>query len=249
MYSHFDPCDPLGQYYLYRPLPENTTKEDFDELQRLTLKYLIRTIAVFFVLLAALAVCSVFSSCATTKTEHDHTTHVVTTDSTGSETSHGGQVTSLTVNVDSIVAAAMERYREELLRQEQEHEITTETLTETIDSLGRIIRQSQKVTDRTTSKQEQQRIDRLEKTFELQIRLAVMEQDSLWQDRFSQYQTSMRDSLDRIRDLQKQTRASNPITWWQSLQQWLGRLAMIAVAVLMLLWILKKKLPWLPFGK
>lgn len=243
IHNYFDSSDPTGMYY--NPMPEHMTKEEFEEYQKLTVKYLWRSIVVFFLMLAALAVMSIFTSCAVQKTEHDQQTHVVKTDTAGTEQSHSGQVTSQSVNVDSIIRVVMQRTREEFARQEQEHETTTETLTETIDSLGRIVRQSQKTTDRTLSRQEQQRIDRLEQTFEQQIHRALLEHDSLWHERFAQYQASMSDSLQSVRDLQQQRSASNPLTWWQQMQLWLGRLVLVALAVLAAWFILKKKTWWL----
>lgn len=243
IHNYFDPSDPMGMYY--NPMPEHMTKEEFEEYQRLTVKYLWRSIAAFILMLIALAVMGIFTSCAVQKTEHDQQTHVVKTDSAGTEQSHSGQVTSQSVNVDSIIRVVMQRTREEFARQEQEHETTTETLTETIDSLGRIVRQSQRTTDRTLSRQEQQRIDRLEQTFEQQIHRALLEHDSLWHDRFARYQASMSDSLQSVRDLQQQRSASNPLTWWQQMQLWLGRLVLVALAVLAAWFILKKKTWWL----
>lgn len=243
IYNYFDPSDPTGMYY--NPMPEHMTKEEFEEYQKLTVKYLWRSFVVFFLMLIALAVMGIFTSCAVQKTEHEQQTHVVKTDSAGTEQSHSGQVTSQSVNVDSIIRVVMQRTREEFARQEQEHETTTETLTETIDSLGRIVRQSQRTTDRTLSRQEQQRIDRLEQTFEQQIHRALLEHDSLWNERFAQYQASMSDSLQSVRDLQQQRSASNPLTWWQQMQLWLGRLVLVALAVLAAWFILKKKTWWL----
>lgn len=241
---HYDPTDPMG--FWYDPLPENATQEDYEELQRLTMKMLWRTIVTGFVLLAALAVCSLFTSCATQKQEHQQQTHVVQTDTAGTEQSYGGQVADLTVNVDSIVNIVMQRTREEFSRQEQEHETTTETTTETIDSLGRIVRQTQKTTDRTLSRQEQQRIDRLEQTFSQQLHRAIQEHDSLWQNRFAEYQTSMRDSLQSVRDLHRQTSASNPLTWWQQFRLHLANiliyfLAICAVVFVFHRWLKQKK--------
>ena len=43
--------------------------------------------------------------------------------------------------------------------------------------------------------------------------------------------------------------ASTPLSWWQNLQQWFGRMAMLAIAILLAVWFLKKKLPWIPSGK
>ena len=243
IHHYFDPTDPM--WFYYDPLPENATPEELKEYQRMTMKMLRNTIIGFFVLLAAFAICSVFSSCATQKQEHQEQTHVVVTDSGATEHNQAVQVSNQTVNVDSIIRVVMQRTREEFARQEQEHETVTETLTETIDSLGRIVRQSQKTTDRTLSRQEQQRIDRLEQTFEQQISRAIQEHDSAWHDRFAQYQASMTDSLSRIRNLQLQRSAQNPVGWWQQLQLWLGRLVLVAIAVLAAWFILKKKTWWL----
>lgn len=239
IHNYFDPTDPMGMYY--NPMPEHMTKEEFEKYQRLTMKHLWRSFVVFILMLAALAVMSIFTSCAVQKTEHEQQTHVVKTDSAGTEQSHSGQVTSQSVNVDSIIRVVMQRTREEFARQEQEHEVTTETLTETIDSLGRIVRQSQRTTDRTLSRQEQQRIDRLEQTFEQQIHRALLEHDSLWHERFARYQASMSDSLQTVRDLQQQRSASNPLTWWQQLRLHLANILLYALLIIAAVWLVRKK--------
>ncbi len=237
---HFDPFDPM---HIYDDLlPENPTREELEEYQRLMEKYICRTVAIFFVLLAACAVVTLFSGCATQKQEHQEQTHVVHADSSGTEQSQAVQVVQQMVDIDSIVTVVMKRTREEFARQEQQHETTTETLTETVDSLGRVVRQSQKVTDRTLSRQEQQRIDRLEQTFEQQIRQAVTQYDSLWQDRFARYQSVMTDSMQSVRDLQKQTSASTPLTWWQQLRLHLANIMLFTLLIIAAVWFIRKKL-------
>ena len=242
LHNYYDPFDPMGPYY--SPLPEDATLEEIEEYQRMTMKMLRNTIIGFFAMLAAFAVLSLFTGCAVQKQEHQEQTHVVVTDSAATEHSQTVQVSNQTVNIDSIVTTVMQRTREEFARQEQEHEITTETLTETIDSLGRVVRQQQKVTDRTLSRQEQQRIERLEQTFEQQIHRAISEHDSVWQDRFAQYQATMTDSLRSVRDLQVQRSASNPLTWWQQLRLHLANIALYALIILAAIWLIRKK-KWL----
>ena len=97
------------------------------------------------------------SSCATKKELHEHQTHVVEADTLAQEAKHDTHVSQKVQNLDSLVTASVWAAMQEFVRQEQEHEVTTETLTETIDSLGRIVRQQQKTTDRTLSRQELQR--------------------------------------------------------------------------------------------
>lgn len=171
------------------------------------------------IVLMVIALLGICTSCASVqRTEHTQQTHVVRTDSAGSEQTHTTEVKHQTVNIDSMITAAIQRTREELARQEQEHEITTETLTETIDSLGHIVRQQQRVTDRTLSRQEQQRIDRMEQAFSLQLHRAIEEHDSLWNDRFARFRSTMTDSVQSVRDLLLQRSASNPLTWWQQIR-------------------------------
>lgn len=193
-------------------------------------------------LIIAIVICALLSACATQKTEREEQTHVVQTDTASTESSHAVQVTQRTVNIDSIVTAVIQRTREEFLRQEQEHETVTETLTETVDSLGRVVRQQQRVTDRTLSRQEQQRIDRLEKTMEQQLRQTIQEHDSLWQDRFAHYSASMHDSLQVVRDLHQQRSASNPLTWWQKIRLHLANIMLWTLLILAAAWIIRKKL-------
>ena len=182
------------------------------------------------IVLMVIALLGIFTSCASVqRTEHTQQTHVVKTDSAGSEQTHAAEVKDQTVNIDSMITAAIERTREELARQEQEHEITTETLTETIDSLGRIVRQQQRVTDRTLSRQEQQRIDRMEQAFSLQLHRAIEEHDSLWNDRFARFRSTMTDSVQSVRDLLLQRSASNPLTWWQQIRIHLANILLWAI--------------------
>ena len=182
------------------------------------------------IVLMVIALLGIFTSCASVqRTEHNEQTHVVKTDSAGSEQTHAAEVKDQTVNIDSMITAAIQRTREELARQEHEHEITTETLTETIDSLGRIVRQQQRVTDRTLSRQEQQRIDRMEQAFSLQLHRAIEEHDSLWNDRFARFRSTMTDSVQSVRDLLLQRSASNPLTWWQQIRIHLANILLWAI--------------------
>ena len=171
-------------------------------------------------LMAVVAVCLV--SCRTvTTTQQENTSHVFEADTLAKEAKHDTHVSQQSVDIDSIVTAVMQHVKDEFNRQEQEHETVTETLTETIDSLGNIIRQTQKTTDRTTSKQEQRRTERLEQTVRQEIHEAMARQDSLWQERFSEYQASVRDSLQQSVAKQKTASSQQPLSWWAKAWTWL----------------------------
>lgn len=178
------------------------------------------------VLLVALSL----MGCATKKEHHEHTAHAVSADTLAREARHDSHASHTTVNIDSLVTASVWAAMQEFVRQEQEHEVTTETLTETIDSLGRIIRQQQRTTDRTLSRQELQRQqEQLQQlSTDLHRRLSAM--DSTVSDRMSRFESHLRDSLNHELSKQTETNAAPTLTWWQRLWSWLkGILAGVAI--------------------
>ncbi len=185
----------------------------------------------------AMAAVAAFSSCATQKEEHQHTTHIIEADTLSHQAQHDSHTQQQVTNLDSIVTASIWAAMQEFVRQEQEHEVTTETLTETIDSLGRIIRQSQKTTERTLSRQEIERQqEQLQQVAnQLHQRLKVM--DAEWHESLAQMEASLRDSLTQQIDLRKETAALQPLTWWQKTWQWLkGILVGIVIGILITCW-------------
>lgn len=61
--TYLDPTDPTQVYYT--PLPDNATKEELEQYQRLTLKMLIHGIVIFLAALLLMALVSLFTSCTT----------------------------------------------------------------------------------------------------------------------------------------------------------------------------------------
>ena len=176
-------------------------------------------VSVCIVLLLLMSMCS---SCATKKELHEHHQHTVVADTLAQEARHDSHTNHQTSNIDSLVTASVWAAMQEFVRQEQEHEVTTETLTETIDSLGRIVRQQQKTTDRTLSRQELQRQqEQLQQlSTDLHHRLSAM--DSTVSDRISRFESHLRDSLNSELSKQTETNAAPALTWWQRLWQWLN---------------------------
>ena len=175
-------------------------------------------------------ICGLFGSCATKKELHEHQTHVVVADTLAQEARHDSHTNHQTSNLDSLVTASVWAAMQEFVRQEQEHEVTTETLTETIDSLGRIIRQQQKTTDRTLSRQELQRQQEQLQQLSTQLHQRLEAMDSTVSDRMSRFESHLRDSLNSELSKQTETSGAPAITWWQRLWQWLkGILAGVAI--------------------
>ena len=135
----------------------------------------------------------IISGCASEREVHQH--HSVSADSSAVALQHSGGVVQQQVNVDSIVQSQLHRLMAEYQASQQEHEITTETLTETIDSLGRVIRQQQRTTDRTISKQEYERRQEELQQVAVQLHAEMQRQDSIWNDRLDSVSKSLRDSI------------------------------------------------------
>ncbi len=222
---YFDPLDPY-----FDPLPEHPTQEELEEYKRLSMKYIRRTIVAFFVLMATCTVVALFSSCATQKT--------VTSDTTDH------RVTDLMQRIDSLMSVHSvvqqdSTWRQEILRQFQSIRERSDTSHSVVqDTAGNILRERIVINNTREVRSE---TDRQELTV-MSHRLEQM--DSTMQ--VMRQQLSHSDSL--LQQSRKETvrTVETPVTWWHNLQLWLGRMAMLAIAILLAIWLLKKKLPWLP---
>ena len=195
----------------------------------------ILTAATYVLIVSAIA--GMFSSCATKKELHEHHQHTVVADTLAQEARHDSHTNHQTSNIDSLVTASVWAAMQEFVRQEQEHEVTTETLTETIDSLGRIIRQQQRTTDRTLSRQELQRQQEQLQQVASQLRQRLEVMDSDWHVSLARMEASLRDSLNSELSKQTETNAAPALTWWQRLWQWLkGILIGIVVGIVIVCW-------------
>ena len=195
----------------------------------------ILTAATYVLIVSAIA--GMFSSCATKKELHEHHQHTVVADTLAQEARHDSHTNHQTSNIDSLVTASVWAAMQEFVRQEQEHEVTTETLTETIDSLGRIIRQQQRTTDRTLSRQELQRQQEQLQQVASQLRQRLEVMDSDWHVSLARMEASLRDSLNSELSKQTETNAAPALTWWQRLWQWLkGILVGIVIGIVIVCW-------------
>ena len=52
----------------------------------------------------------------------------------------------------------------------------------------------------------------------------------------------MRDSLQSMRDMQRQTSATNPLTWWQQFRLHLANILLYALIILAAIWLIRKKM-------
>ena len=152
-----------------------------------------------------MAAVALLSSCASTKEFHQQHTHTVDIDTLAAEAKTDSHTQQQVESIDSIVTASVWAAMQEFVKTEQEREKITETITTFIDSLGREVRQEQRTTDRSVSRQEQQhREEQLEQTISsLHQRLEVM--DSEWHERLQRIEATVRDATVTHTDAVKQS--------------------------------------------
>ena len=199
--------------------------------------------SVCIVLLLLMSMCS---SCATKKELHEHHQHTVVADTLAQEARHDSHTNHQTSNIETHVTASVWAAMQEFVRQEQEHEVTTETLTETIDSLGRIVRQQQKTTDRTLSRQELQRQHEQLQQLSTQLHRRLSAMDSAVSDRMSRFESHLRDSLNHELSKQTETSGAPALTWWQKTWAWLKGI-IVGVIICGALYLTRRF--WLPLIK
>ena len=189
----------------------------------------ISAVSAAFYITLVIFVCGLFGSCATKRELHEHQTHVVVADEQAQEARHDGHARQTAVDIDSLVTASVWAAMQEMAAQEQSRETTNETITTWTDSLGREMRQEQRTTQRELSRQEQQLWRQTEERWQNELHQTLRQMDSAWSQRISRYESHLRDSLSRQKDLQQSVAADSP-SWWQRLWLWL-RGILVGVAI------------------
>ena len=146
---------------------------------------------------------------------------------------------SVEQRMDSAMKAVTTQVTTQQESQEQQRERITETITSWVDSLGREVRQEQRVTDRNTSKQQRLTEERLVQEFETRLQHAITGHDSEWNAKLEQLRTHF-ERTDSVADKKLQGKAAE--TWWDKMDRKFGWLMILALA---LLFIFTRKF-WLP---
>jgi uncharacterized protein YcfL len=194
--------------------------------------------AMMFVTVAVIGAWGVLCAvgCASHKEIHEHQQHTVNVDSMATEAKHEAHKQETTQDIDSIVTASVWAAMQEYASQEHQKETTTETITTWVDSLGREMRQEQRTTQRELSRQEQQRQQQQLQQMTNEIKSHIQTLDSTYNERLSQVEKHLKDSLAKTLDQVKDTNAAPALTWWQKTWNWLkGIIAGLAIAAAVLL--------------
>ena len=141
--------------------------------------------------------------------------------------------------MDSAMHAITTQVTTQQESQSQERERITETITSWVDSLGREVRQEQRVTDRDISKQQKLTEERLVQEFETRLQQAITKHDSEWNARLEELRTHM-ERTDSVAEKKLQGKAAE--TWWDKMDRKFGWLMVIGI---ILLFVFTRKF-WLP---
>ena len=152
------------------------------------------------------------------------------------------RVQNVQQHIDSAMHSVTTQISTQQESQSQERERITETITSWVDSLGREVRQEQRVTDRDISKQQKLTEERLVQEMETRLQQAITRHDSEWNARLEELRTHF-ERTDSIADKKLQGKAAE--TWWDKFDRKFGWLMIIGI---ILLFIFTRKF-WLPMVK
>lgn len=198
-------------------------------------------LACFWIVVIVIVV-ALFASCAPTKIIDRTETLKIGIDSTQVVQLMNQRVQNVEQRMDSAMHAITTQVTTQQESQSQERERITETITSWVDSLGREVRQEQRVTDRDISKQQKLTEERLVQEFETRLQQAITRHDSEWNARLEELRTHF-ERTDSVADHKKQGKAAE--TWLDKFDRKFGWIMIVGI---ILLFIFTRKF-WLPMVK
>lgn len=217
---HFNPLDPMDPYTC-DPHPPQDPDQD-------AVCGCLSTLTVPFLFVIIILICSLIVGCTTQKVvESQNTEH---------------RVSDLMQRMDSFINSRVvirqdSSFHESVLsflRDIKEKTDTSRTLV--VDSAGKVLKETLII---RTEKESVNTTDRREREV-MTHRLEMM--DSTLHR--IQQQLSHSDSLLQQRQQTVERQVPAPLTWWQQMQLWLGRLVLVALAAALAVWLVRKRTWW-----
>ena len=134
--------------------------------------------------LAIVTGCLMMMGCSTPKVIEQHHHHYEALDTQAVEARVDKKMNAWRNEMDSTFKVFTNQYAASWSANESEREIITETMTSYIDSLGREVRQEQRVTNRDISRQQQQTEERITREVEQRLMSVVDSLDGVWSQRY-----------------------------------------------------------------
>lgn len=223
---HLDPLDPYDPYLIEQGFSENRQEQDYENT---FLEKIIGSIVSLAIIIFIFAFISIFTGCSTTK----DTSYI-----------ERRRMEIMIDRMDSLmhvktVIQQDSSWRELVMRQFQSIREKSDTShTMVVDSAGNVIREKIIINNirETTSETDRQ---------ELQVmthRLETMDSTmNIMQQQICQFE-------ELIKEKQKVKEVEKPLTMWQQARIWLANLVLVALAVMALVWVARKRAWWKPSG-
>ena len=134
--------------------------------------------------LAIVTGCLMMMGCTTPKVIEQHHHHYEALDTQAVEARMDKKMNAWRNEMDSTFRVFTNQYAASWSANESEQETITETVTSWIDSLGREVRQEQRVTNRDISRQQQQTEERITREVEQRLMSVVDSLNGVWSQRY-----------------------------------------------------------------
>lgn len=134
--------------------------------------------------LAIVTGCLMMVGCTTPKVIEQHHHHYEALDTQAVEARMDKKMNAWRNEMDSTFRMFTNQYAASWSANESEQETITETVTSWIDSLGREVRQEQRVTNRDISRQQQQTEERITREVEKRLMSVVDSLNGVWSQRY-----------------------------------------------------------------
>ena len=134
--------------------------------------------------LAIVTGCLMMMGCSTPKVIEQHHHHYEALDTQAVEARMDKKMNAWRNEMDSTFKVFTNQYAASWSANESEKEVITETVTSWIDSLGREVRQEQRVTNRDISRQQQQTEERITREVEQRLMSVVDSLEGVWSQRY-----------------------------------------------------------------
>ena len=176
----------------------------------------------------------VLGGCTTPRAISETSTHSREADSLALKQLMDARLSSWRQQFDSAWSERISQYTNQQQSSEQQHETIQETVTVTLDSLGREMRQEQRTISRDISREQQILEQRLTREYEARLQTAIDSLDASWQSRLDAGET-------RITEADSTSVTKTPVAqdsrpwyrrWWDHIQ-WLLIGAVVCFAALL----------------
>ena len=227
--------DYLNHYQLIDPEAPDPYK-GLDADQRTSLAVIQGALCFIFMLVVVLLM-GLLSGCTVPRAVEEHHHHHYEADTAAVSRQVDARLTSWHAEMEAFVRERLEQFSKQQQQSEHQHETITETVTVSLDSLGREIRQEQRTISRDISRELQTIEQTITREYELRLQSVTDSLDASWQQRY--------DSLSaRVSQMDSTLVKKTPVAddnrpWYRKLWdrlQWLVIGAVVAAAA----WISRK---------